>query len=118
MAAGSARLKNPIIRAAMAGLDQCLDLDPAGVNNTKTNEALINWHAADGDYALRAIRESEGWAADVSDKELSRTAKLLRQEEGLYVLPAATAGLCALLRQHRDNPLPPDRYVAVVTSRR
>jgi threonine synthase len=34
------------------------------------------------------------------------------------VLPAATAGLHALLEHHRQHGLPGDRYVAVVTGRR
>jgi threonine synthase len=118
MAAGSARRQNPIIRAALAQLNECLDLEPGSVRNTKVNEPLINWHAADGDAALRAIHESDGWAAEVSDRELNAAAKLLRQEEGLYVLPAATAGLCSLLQLQRRSPLPPDRYVVIITSRR
>jgi threonine synthase len=46
------------------------------------------------------------------------TAKALKDTEGLSVLPASTAGLLALLERHKVEPLPSDRYVAVLTGRR
>jgi threonine synthase len=47
-----------------------------------------------------------------------RMAKRLRDSEGLSVLPASTAGLVVLLEHHAAEPLPPDRYVALLTGRR
>jgi threonine synthase len=76
--AGSSHGKNPIVRSFMKGLDVCEDLDPATVHETKVNEPLINWHSYDGDLALRAVLESEGWAGDASDREMLRQAKVLR----------------------------------------
>ena len=35
----------------------------------------MNWHSIDGDQALAAIRQSGGWAADVSDKAMLDTAR-------------------------------------------
>jgi threonine synthase len=43
--------------------------------------------------------------------------KLIRDKEGLQVLAASTAGLIALIEQHRQEPLPNDRYVVVLTGR-
>ncbi len=34
------------------------------------------------------------------------------------MLPASTAGLLALLDRHQQEPLPGDRYVAVLTGRK
>jgi threonine synthase len=45
-------------------------------------------------------------------------ARLLREKEGLNVLPASTAGLIVLLERHRQEPLPGDRYVVILTGRR
>jgi len=45
-------------------------------------------------------------------------ARLLREREGLDVLPASTSALAVLLKGHAQNPLPPDRYVVVLTGRR
>jgi threonine synthase len=44
--------------------------------------------------------------------------KLIRDKEGLQVLPASTAGLIALIEQHRQEPLSNDRYVVVLTGRK
>ncbi len=118
MVAGSSAGKNPIVRSFLKGLPECQDLDPAKVRETEVNEPLINWHSFDGDQALAALRESGGWAHDASDREMRRHARLLLEQEGLNALPASTAGLLALLERQRREPLPADRYVAVLTGRR
>jgi len=82
------------------------------------NEPLINWHSIDGDYALDAIRQTYGWAANASDKNMLAYSKLIREKEGLSVLPASTAGLIALLEKHRKEPLENDRYVVIFTGRK
>ena len=116
--AGSSHGKNPIVHSFLRGYDECRDLDPSTVRETEVNEPLINWHSFDGDWALQAVRTSGGFAADASDKEMLRQARVLREQEGLSVLPASTAGLSVLLQHHAQNPFPGDRYVAVLTGRR
>lgn len=118
MIAGSAYRKNPIVRAFVKNLDRCADLDPKTIHETKTNEPLINWHSIDGDLALDAIRSTNGWAADASDKSLQTYSRLIREKEGLNVLPASTAGLIPLIERHRKETLPGGRYVIVFTGRK
>jgi len=115
---GSSFGKNPVIRAFLKNRPCCEDLEPARIRETTVNEPLINWHSIDGDHALEAIRNTEGWAADASDKAMLTYARLLREREGLSVLPASTAGLIVLMDRHRREPLPGDRYVAILTGRR
>jgi threonine synthase len=116
--AGSAFGKNPIVQAFIKNLPTCEDLEPDKIHETPVNEPLINWRSIDGDYALTSIRESGGWAANTSDKNMIMYSKMLRDLEGLSVLPASTAGLIALLERHRKEPLPNDRYVVVLTGRK
>jgi len=116
--AGSSYKKNPIIVSFKKGLDQCIDLAPETIKETAINEALINWHAYDGDAALQAIRSSDGFASDISDMKLNHYSRILREREGLNVLPASTAGLAALLEYHKLNGLENDRYVAILTGRK
>jgi threonine synthase len=118
MVAGSAHDKNPIVRAILKNLPQCDDLEPVKVRETVVNEPLINWHSIDGDHALEAIRTTGGWASYASDKGMLSYARLLREREGLNVLPASTAGLIVLVEHHRKEPLPADRYVVILTGRR
>lgn len=116
--AGSSYRKNPVIQAYLDGLPRCVDLQVDTIQETRVNEPLINWHAADGDHALEAVRRSSGLASYVSDRGMLEYARKLRDTEGLNVLPASTAGLIVLLNQHRSRLLPSDRYVAILTGRK
>jgi len=116
--AGSSYGKNPIIQAYIKNLPSCPDLEPNKIRETAVNEPLINWRSIDGDFALEAIRNSGGWASYSSDKMMTFMSKILREKEGLSVLPASTAGLNALLDKHKKENLPNDRYVVILTGRR
>jgi threonine synthase len=116
--AGSSFGKNPIVQAFLKNSPLCEDLAPQKIRETNVNEPLINWHAIDGDHALEAIRQTEGWGANASDKAMLAYSRLIRDKEGLQVLPASTAGLIALIENHKKQPLTNDRYVAVLTGRR
>ncbi len=115
---GSSYSKNPIVNAYLKHLPTCQDLDPTAIRESSINEPLINWHSIDGDLALDAIRYSNGWASYVSDKSMTALAKVVKEQEGLHVLPASTAGLQALIQRHKDEQLPNDRYVVILTGRR
>jgi threonine synthase len=115
---GSSYNKNPIVQAFLKNKPTCKDLEPQKIRETNVNEPLINWHSIDGDYALDAIRQTNSWAANASDKNLLVLSKMIREREGFHVLPASTAGLVALLEQHRKKPLANDRYVVVLTGRK
>jgi len=116
--AGSSFRKNPIVQAFLKNIPTCEDLNPEQIRETSINEPLINWHAIDGDIALEAIRLTNGWAADASDKAMRSYSKLIREKEGLQVLPASTAGLNALMEKHQKEPLSGDRYVVILTGRK
>ncbi|MGD9332923.1 MAG: pyridoxal-phosphate dependent enzyme [Desulfobacterales bacterium] len=116
--AGSSFRKNPIVHSFRRGLATCEDLKPESIRETAVNEPLINWHAIDGDLSLAAIRATGGWAADASDKNMRRFARLISEKEGLQALPASTAGLIALIDRHLRDPLPGDRYVVLLTGRK
>jgi threonine synthase len=116
--AGSSFHKNPIVSAFLKNMPTCEDLQPFKIRETAVNEPLINWHSMDGEYALEAVRETDGWASDASDKNMLHYSRLIREREGLNVLPASTAGLIALLDRHRKESLPGDRYVAILTGRK
>ena len=116
--AGSSFRKNPIVQAYISNSASCEDLNPQKIHETSINEPLINWHSIDGDPALDAIRQTGGWASDASDRAMRSYSRLIREKEGLQVLPASTAGLIALMDKHARDPLPGDRYVVVLTGRK
>jgi threonine synthase len=118
MAAGSSFRKNPIVHAYLNKLPNCRDLEASKIRETKVNEPLINWHSIDGDHVLEAVRETGGWAGYATDKKMLAFARLIRDREGLNVVPASTAGLIALIEHHKKEPLPNDRYVVILTGRK
>ncbi len=112
--AASSVAKNPIVYSFRKGLDRCVDLDPARIRETITNEPLINWHSFDGQEALDAVRDSGGSAHNVSDEKMRQLSTYLSRREALRVLPASTASLAALLeRPDTAGPL-----VAILTAKR
>ena len=69
--------------------------------------SLAIGNPADGPFALRLIRESGGWAEDISDPEIIEAIKLLAQTEGIFAETAGgvTAGVAAkLIQQGRIRP--------------
>jgi threonine synthase len=116
--AGSSFRKNPIVRAFKRQLLTCEDLPPEAIKESGVNEPLVNWHSIDGDLALAALRQTGGFAGDAADKAMLAYSKMMREREGLHVLPASTAGLIALIEYHKSRPLSNDRYVVVLTGRR
>ncbi len=118
MIAGSSYGKNPIVQSFLKNSPDCEDLDPKQIHETAVNEPLINWHSIDGNQALQAVRDTGGWAGYASDKMMMAYSRLIREREGLNVLPASTAGLGALLEKHKKEPLPNDRYVVILTGRK
>ncbi|KAA2218350.1 pyridoxal-phosphate dependent enzyme [Maribacter flavus] len=117
MIAASSANKNPIVYSFLQGMDHCKDLKPDMIKETKLNEPLINWHSFDGEEALYAIKESNGEAFNISDKKLRGMTTLLNKKEGYKVLPAATAGLIALLELNERMNFDADRFVAVLTAK-
>ncbi|WP_273567315.1 pyridoxal-phosphate dependent enzyme [Maribacter halichondriae] len=117
MIAASSTRKNPIVQSFLLGLDHCKDLNPEVIKETKYNEPLINWHSFDGEEALYALKESQGEAYNISDQKMKEMTALLMKKEGFRILPAATAGLIALLEMDEKHDFEPGRFVAVLTAK-
>ena len=91
---------------------------------TETAAPLATWQALDGPPAFEAITQSGGFAMGFADTELEGLARELRECEGIEAIPAATAGLLALLEYQRMSrledaeraPLETGDVVAVLTS--
>jgi threonine synthase len=95
---------SPISTAVRNGADQ---IEPQRPNTIARSLAIGN--PADGSYAIRVIRESGGWAEDVSDIEIVSAIQELAETEGVFtetaggVTTAVTARLYAHGRIHPDE---------------
>lgn len=69
-----------------------------------------------GDHALRAVRESGGVAAGVTDEEVLLMQARLGREEGLWVEPAGAAAVAAIPGLLARGEIAPDDTVVCVLS--
>jgi threonine synthase len=108
---------NPIVRSFKNGDTKTVDLHPWELRESSINEPLISYHSYDGDGALQALYETNGWADYASDSCMVKFHTLLKDQEGLHVLPASTSAIEALLRFKRHRQLNSE-YVLVLTGRK
>jgi len=88
---------SPIAQAVKNGTDV---IEPQRPNTIARSLAIGN--PADGIYAARAIRESGGWAEDVSDVEIVSAIQELAETEGIFTETAGgvTTAVTARLYAH------------------
>ena len=90
---------SPISSAVKRGLAR---FEPQKPDTIARSLAIGN--PADGPFAIKLIRESGGWAEDISDREIVRSIQLLAETEGIFAETAGgvTAGVThKLLREGR-----------------
>jgi threonine synthase len=93
---------SPISDAVKRNLDQLEPQKPATIARS-----LAIGNPADGYYASRAIRDSGGWAEDISDPEIVKGIQLLAETEGIFTETAGgvTTGVTRkLIEQGYINP--------------
>ncbi len=93
---------SPISSAVKRGLAR---FEPQKPNTIARSLAIGN--PADGPYAIKLIRESGGWAEDVSDPEIIAGIKRLAETEGVFTETAGgvTVGVTQkLIREGRIHP--------------
>ncbi len=117
MVATSTRRGNPIVKSYLMKSRIIQDLAREEVKDSKIIDSLANWHAYDGQEALDAIYESNGFADYASESKMMEFNKYLRQEEGLYVQPAAASTLAVMHDLADDKVTVKGTFVAVLTGR-
>jgi len=69
------------------------------VDNPETVATAIRiGHPQSWDQAWRAINESGGWFAEVTDEEILKAQKMLTENEGIFCEPASAASLAGLIK--------------------
>ena len=102
---------SPVVTAYAAGV---MDVRPVKPNTIAKSLAIGN--PADGYYALKVIKESEGSATAVSDDEVIEGIKLLAETEGIFAETAAGVVISALRRLAHSGAIgPKELTVAYVT---
>ena len=68
---------------------------------------------ADGVYAMSVIKESGGWADDVSDPEIVEGIKILAETEGIYTETAGGVTVAVTKKLIENGKLPTDELTVV-----
>src|ERR1700742_3371903 len=94
---------SPIAKAVKANTDV---IEPQRPNTIARSLAIGN--PADGVYAARAIRNSGGWAEDVSDVEIVSAIQELAETEGIFTETAGGVTTAVTARLYAHGRIKPD----------
>ena len=94
---------SPISTAVKKGTDQ---IEPQKANTIARSLAIGN--PADGPYAARMIRETGGWAEDVSDLEVVSGIRELAESEGIFTETAGGVTTAVTARLYAHGRISPD----------
>jgi threonine synthase len=97
----------PIVEAFRKGSDV---IEPVEHPQTLAKSLAIG-EPGDGVYVLRKLRESGGYAEDISDLEIVEGIKLLAKTEGVFSEPAGGVVIGALKRLVEDGKVDPDETI-------
>lgn len=76
-------------------------------------KSLAIGNPADGVYAVATVRESGGWAEEVTDEEIVEGIKLLAESEGIFTETAGGVTLAVTRKLIRQGRLPKDESIVV-----
>jgi len=99
---------SPISTAVKSGAQR---FDPQKPNTIARSLAIGN--PADGNYASKLIRESGGWADDVSDPEIVAAIKLLAETQGIFTETAGGVTVGVTQKLVDQGRIPPDETTVV-----
>jgi len=99
---------SPISSAVKRGLSRFEPQKPATIARS-----LAIGNPADGPFAIKQIRESGGWADDVSDREIVESIQLLAQTEGIFAETAGGVTTGVTQKLIRDGRVGPDETTVV-----
>ncbi len=98
----------PIVNAVKEEHDLIRPVRP----NTIAKSLAIG-NPADGYYSVKTIRESGGWAGDVSDEEIIDAIKLLAETEGIFTETAGGVTLGVAKKLIEEGRIPKDESIVV-----
>jgi threonine synthase len=99
---------SPIVQMVLDGRD---DVRPVVPNTIARSIAIGN--PADGPFARKAIAQTGGWAAGVSDADLIEGIKILAADTGIFTETAGGATVASALALARQGRFTPDDEVVI-----
>lgn len=104
----------PIVRAFKSGDNKVSAWTEASDTVAHSISDPLVGYSQDGTYTLLKIRESNGVAEEVDDKEIMSSLEVLARSEGIFVEPAAAASLAAFLKLKRAGTIGKEEKVVLM----
>jgi len=98
----------PIVTAVKENSEIIKPVKPATIA-----KSLAIGNPADGVYAVGTVKESGGWAEDVSDREIVEAIKLLATTEGIFTETAGGVTLGVTKKLIEQGKIPKDESIVV-----
>jgi threonine synthase len=98
----------PIVTAVKENSDIIKPIKPSTIA-----KSLAIGNPADGIYAVATVKESGGWAEDVSDEEIVEAMKLLATTEGIFTETAGGVTLGVVKKLLEQGRMPKDESIVV-----
>src|SRR3954467_4814088 len=99
---------NPVVTAIHKGVDI---IEPQKPNTIAKSIAIGN--PADGYYAYKVVKDSNGWGESASDREIIEAIKLLAKTEGIWTEPAGGTTLAVTMKLLSQGRIPRDESIVV-----
>ncbi len=106
--AAQAKGCDPVAKAISSGSEAFAPQKPDTIA-----KSIAIGNPADGYYAIRAVRESGGSAASVSDRQILDAIELLARAEGIFTEPAGGTTLAAAIELIESGKIPRDEPICV-----
>lgn len=102
---------NAAVRGIVMGSDRPVPVPDMKL--TRVNDPLAGNFSPDAEDAIRAVKESNGKGMEISDEEMLEAARIIKDDEGLDILPASAGTLSGIMRLESRS----QTYVMVATAR-
>ena len=99
---------SPIVKAIKENTEIIKPVKP----NTIVKSLAIG-NPADGIYAVRAVKESNGYGEEVSDEEVINGIKLLAETEGIFTETAGGVTIAVTKKLIEKGIIPPDESIVI-----
>jgi len=99
---------SPIAKSVKEGTDLIHPVRPDTIA-----KSLAIGNPADGYYANRVIRETDGWSEDVSDDEIVAAMRLLAETEGIFTETAGGVTLGVAKKLIEQGRIPRDESIVL-----
>lgn len=112
--AASTSCGNAMVESYMLGLRRMKSLDSSKLIRSRVNRHVINSHCFNGQEALNAIYDSNGFAVGVSDQEVIEAHELVRKLERTRIDVRSAYSIAAFIKAAREGLIGQGCHVVVL----